>query len=129
MLYLLDADTLITGDRKAYPLARFPVFWLWLEHMGSAGRVKVPLEQYEEITVGKGPLVDWLKRVEIRDALLLKEEAVPAIVRDVTLRGYGDLNDTEIEEVGRDPFLVAYAVAPKGERTVVTFENSSPGKK
>ena len=129
MLYLLDADTLITGDRKAYPLGRFPVFWLWLQHMGSVGRVKVPLEQYEEITVGKGPLVDWLKMPETRDALLLDEEAVPALVDEVTLQGYGKLDETEIEEVGRDPFLIAYAFAVKGQRTVVTFETSAPGRR
>lgn len=70
MLYLLDADTLITGDRRAYPLRRFPIFWQWLKHQGEAGSVKVPLEQYEEVTAGRGELVDWLCDEEVKQALV-----------------------------------------------------------
>ena len=105
MLYLLDADSLIRADRLYYPLTRFPVFWEWLCHVGAAGRVKVPQEQYEEVTVGKGQLPEWLRRVEVRDAMLLDEEADPVVVAEVTLRGYGDLDEAGLLKVGRDPFL------------------------
>lgn len=128
MLYLLDADTLITGDRKYYPLLRFPIFWEWLCHQGREGRVKIPLEQYEEVTVGRGNLVDWLCLQDTKDALLLAEDADPVTVASVTQRGYGDLDENEIEIVGRDPFLISYAITDLGKRTVVTFEVSSPGK-
>jgi hypothetical protein len=129
MLYLLDADSLIRGDRDFYPLRRFPVFWRWLAHQGNVGNAKVPLEQYEEITAGQGALVEWLCEHDVRSALLLREEADPAIVSRVTLEAYGDLNEDEIELVGRDPFLIAYALAVPAERTVVTFEVSAPGQK
>ncbi|MDP2619578.1 MAG: DUF4411 family protein [Hyphomicrobiales bacterium] len=129
VLYLLDADTLIRADSTYYPLRRFPVFWEWLQHMGIAGAVKVPIEQYEEITVGKGLLVDWLNEEDIRAALLLHEEADPAIVAAVTQTGYApDLNEAEQEEIGCDPFLIAYGYAAIGERFVVTFEVSAPSK-
>ncbi len=128
MLYLLDADTLITADRLYYPLARFPVFWAWLRHVGAAGNVKVPQEQYEEVTAGKGQLVDWLKNAEIRDALLFDEEADPALIAEVTLRCYGDLDEAGLVKVGRDPFLISYGYAAKERRCVVTFEVSSPSK-
>lgn len=36
MLYLLDADTLITGERQAYPLRRFSIF-------GNDSAIKRPL--------------------------------------------------------------------------------------
>ena len=128
MLYLLDADTLITGDREAYPLKRFKTFWTWLCHQGNLGNVKIPLEQYEEITEGQGALVDWLKQTDIKQALLLNEDADPVLVDHVIQRGYGNLTEDEIERVGRDPFLIAYATAAVGQRTIVSFERSMPAK-
>ena len=129
MIYLLDADTLIRADNTFYRLKRVPPFWEWLKHQGALGNVKIPIEQFEEIIVGKGELVDWLKDQEVKVALLLDEEADPALVAEVTLKGYGDLDENEIENVGRDPFLISYGYAAKEERCVVTFENSAPGKK
>jgi len=128
VLYLLDADTLITGDRRAYPLRRFPIFWEWLLHQGREGNVKLSREQYEEVTAGRGELVDLLNEPDTRDALLLLEDIDPAVVADTTLNGYGNLDENEIEQVGRDPFLIAYGRADLGARTVVTFEVSKPGK-
>jgi len=128
LLYLLDADTLITGDRRAYPLRRFPVFWEWLLHQGTLGNVKVPLEQFEEVTSGRGDLVDWLCTEDSRAALILNEDLDPALVADTTLNGYGALDENGVELVGRDPFLIAYGRVEPGERTVVSFEVSKPGK-
>ena len=130
MIYLLDADTLIRADRTYYPLKRFPVFWQWLRHNGTEGNIKVPLEQYEEVVVGKGQLVDWLKEEESKEALLFAEEADPEVVAAVTAKGYAqDLDEAEQETVGRDPFLIAYGVVAADERCVVSFEVSAPSKK
>lgn len=129
MLYLLDADTLIRADNTFYRLNRVPQFWEWLEHQGALGNVKIPVEQFEEITVGKGKLVDWLKDEGRKAALLLEEEADQPLVAEVTLKGYGDLDENGIEKVGRDPFLISYAYAAKAERCVATFEVSKPGNK
>ena len=131
MIYLLDADTLITGDRKYYPIKRFPVFWDWLHHKGTDGVIKIPLEQYEEIIAGRreDDLVSWLRDGANKAALVLDENADPALVAMVTARGYApDLNEVEQVELGRDPFLIAYGFAVADNRTIVTFENSSPGK-
>ena len=97
MLYLLDADTLITGDRRAYPLRRFPIFWEWLLRQGEAGRVKVSQEQYEEVTAGRGDLVNFLEERNTRSALMLAEQVDPEMVADTTLNGYGDLNVNEVD--------------------------------
>lgn len=129
MLYLFDADTLITGERQSYPLRRFPVFWDWLRHQGLLGKVKVPIEQFEEVVSGRGDLVDWLTIEETKNALLFDEEVDPALVARVTLEGYGNLDENGIEQVGRDPFLIAYALADLRQRTVVSFEVSAPAKK
>ncbi|MER2634013.1 MAG: DUF4411 family protein [Rhizobiaceae bacterium] len=129
MIYLLDADSLIRADRTYYPIKRFPIFWDWLRHNAAANRVKIPFEQYEEIVAGKGELVEWLKNVETKAAILLDEEADPALVMEVTEKGYApDLDETEQEKVGRDPFLIAYAYAAIERRLVVTFEVSAPKK-
>ena len=49
--------------------------------------------------------------------------------RALTNEGYApDLTDDEIELIGRDPFLVAYALVDPRERHVVTTEVSKPTK-
>jgi hypothetical protein len=126
LLYLLDSDALIRADRQYYPPNRFPIFWTWLLHMGIGGSAKVPREQYDEIVGGRGGLVDWLRSEEVKQALLLAEDADPALVAEVTLRGYGQLDEVGLEKVGRDPFLIAYAFADRAQRTVVTLEVSAP---
>lgn len=132
MLYLLDASVLITAHNLYYPIDRVPEFWSWLVHMGREGRVKIPLEFYEEIKDGRDDdeLVVWIKSAEVKDALLLDDEADVALVSRVINEGYApDLDDAEVETIGRDPFLVAYALARFGECCVVTSEASKPGKR
>lgn len=72
--------------------------------------------------------MDWLKEESTREALLFDEEADPTLVAEVTLDGYGELDENDIEKVGRDPFLISYGLADKGHRCVVTFEVSAPSK-
>lgn len=127
MIYLLDADTLIRAANTYYPLERFPPFWDWLKYHGQEGNIKIPLEQYEEIVAGRDDLVDWLKEDEVKNALLLDEEVDPEKVATVTTDGYAaDLDDAELAIVGRDPFLIAYAVGE--DRCVVSFETSATSK-
>jgi hypothetical protein len=110
-------------------MKRFPVFWEWLLHNGNIGNVKVPQEQYEEVVVGNGDIVDWLKDEDVKSAMLLSEEAEPSIVANVIDIGYApNLNESELLIVGRDPFLIAYGVADASNRCVVSFEVSAPSK-
>ena len=115
MLYLIDANVLIDANRDYYPTDRVPEFWDWLVAMGRRGRVKVPLEIYEEIIAGNDALVDWLK--DNKNAMLLDESVSADLVANVVDRGYAnDLTDDELEIMGRDPFLIAYALADLGRR-------------
>lgn len=116
MLYLLDANTLIDAKRDYFQFQRVPEFWEWIYHQGEVGNVKVPLEIYEEFEEARksdgtrDELSEWAATPQIKDALLLDEEADPALVTKVTARGYAeDLTDNEVEKIGRDPFLIAYA--------------------
>jgi hypothetical protein len=127
MLYLLDANVLITADRLYYPMDRVPQFWDWILEQSSAGNIKIPFEIYGEIVDGKADdLVKWLKANKA--VIQLDEEVDVALVQEVIERGYAeDLNDVELDQIAKDPFLVAYA-RMKPNRCVVTLENSSPRK-
>ena len=126
-MHLIDANVLITAHSLYYPLDRFPEFWSWLIHMGQAGWVKMPVEILEEIATGS-PLDKWLDEGDNYECLRLDEEVDPTLVQSVLNKYATDLNDAEIIEIGRDPFLIAYALAQPTQRCVVTVEASKPSK-
>ena len=135
MLYILDANVLIRAHADYYPVDAVPEFWAWLLHQAAAGNVKVPQEILEEIEGGNADgdqLVAWLKPPATRRVLRLQEEPSPAILANILHTAYGDPDDVALEEIGRDPFLIAYAAADQAQRTVVSAEVSKPtatGKK
>ena len=127
MLYLLDANVLIDANRDYYPIERVPEFWEWLENSGEKGHVKIPLEVYEEVSDGNDNLAHWLKQESIKTALLFREEVDVSSVSYATDNGYAsDLTDDEVEKIGRDPFLIAYALKDHTGRCIVTTEVSKP---
>lgn len=129
MLFLLDANTLIDAHRDYYPMDRVPEFWNWLLRMAADDRVKIPVESCEEVMAGRpDDLVQWLRNH--RKTLEFAEMAQPESVAAVVDRGYApDLKDDEIEELGRDPFLVAHAFRDPGNRCVVTNEASKSSRR
>jgi hypothetical protein len=99
--------------------------------MGATNKIKIPLEQFEEIIAGakNDALVSWLSQKDVKQSLLLKEEADPAAVAQIISAGYApDLTEVEVLKVGKDPFLIAYALTDIDNRTVVSFETSAPSK-
>ena len=61
--------------------------------------------------------------------MLFLEAVDAAVVQHVVNDGYApDLTDDEIEKIGRDPFLIAYALASPADRCVITTEVSRPSK-
>jgi len=133
LVYLLDANVLIDANRDYYPIGRVDEFWEWLVYQGEQGHAKIPQEIYEEIKEGKSEkdeLALWAKNEQTEHALKLGEEVKIDFVRKVTEEGYAqDLSDIEVEEIGRDPFLIAYALVNPSERFVVTTEVSKPKRK
>lgn len=130
MLYLLDANVLITANSNYYALDQVPEFWDWVHHQAVSNRLKIPREIMDEIEAGRkdnDPLLDWLSTPEFKAALLFDETVDAALVQSVVSVGYApNLTDDEVEKIGRDPFLIAYALASPTERTVVTVEVSRP---
>ena len=126
MLYLIDANVLIRAHEDYYPLDCVPQFWTWLEQETMAGRIKMPFEIHNEIAVSTGPLRDWICSKDIKEALVLDEEVNTDLVERVLTEGYGaHLTDSDLEKIGQDPFLIAYALAA-ADRAVVTKEMPKP---
>ena len=127
MRHLLDSNVLIDADRDYYPIERVPEFWDWLLHLAGQGLARVPLEAFEEITGGKGQLVDWIKK---HKAVLLEETRLETgpVSRTVEEGYAADLTEDELEKLGMDPFIVAYGLALPGQVTIVTMERSRPSR-
>jgi hypothetical protein len=129
MLYLLDANVLIRAHEDYYPIDRIPQFWTWLLDRADAGQVKLPYEIYGEIAISTGPLKNWLTGPSVSKKMLLSAQIDRANLNKVITVGYApDLNDSEVEKIGRDPFLIGYALPFGDEVTVVTKEISAPSK-
>lgn len=131
MLYLLDANVLITAHHLYYPVDAVPEFWDWLAHQGEAGNVKMPIETFEEVKDGsndadKDLLYAWVQDDAHKSAILFDGDVEPQLVQQVTGQYAPDLTDDELEAIGRDPFLIAHALADPGNRCVVTTEVSKP---
>ena len=126
MIYLIDANVLIRANQDYYALERVPQFWQWLEHETQAGRIKMPFEIHNEIAVSRGVLRDWICAQDVRAALILDEEVDAELLDMVLTQGYGeDLSEVDVEKIGNDAFLIAYALA-EPDRVVVTKETSKP---
>ena len=135
MLYLLDANTLIDAKRDYYPIDRVPEFWEWLVYHGEQENIKIPIEVYEEFSDTKDQdgkkdeLASWAEQEEVKQALLLNEDAEADLVARITYGGYvANPTDDEIVKIGRDPFLMSYALKGLENRCIVTTENSKPSK-
>lgn len=126
MLYLLDANVLIRAHEDYYPLDRVRPFWDWLLTVAETGHAKLPLEIYEEIKPAIGLFKDWINDRDVKELLILDEEVDREVFNQVIDTAYApDLTDHELNEAGRDPFLVAYGLMGS-ERAVVTKEISKP---
>ena len=129
MIYLLDANVLITAHRQYYAIDRIPEFWDWLVHMGELGHIKIPQEIYDEFSDGEDELAEWANQEHVSQALILNEVVDPIKLREVLKLGYGEnLTDDELEQTGQDPFLIAHALTDPKNRKVVTTEVSKPTK-
>jgi hypothetical protein len=129
MLYLLDANVLIDANRDYYSIDRIPEFWDWLIYKGELGEIKIPVEIYDEIKIGTDDLAAWAKQSDSKAALILDETVDVLLVQRVLKEGYADdLTDDEAQRLGRDPFLIAYALRNIRERCIVTTEGSKPKK-
>ncbi len=142
MLYLLDANVLIDANRDYYPIERIPEFWEWLDDLANNQKTKTPFEMYGEVMKGrrskakgidgetierkKDELTDWLGKR--KGEMVLDENVNIELINRVMICYGSDLNDEDIRKIGRDPFLIAYALQDPEKRVVVTTEVSKPSR-
>ncbi|MBF2760632.1 MAG: DUF4411 family protein [Ectothiorhodospiraceae bacterium AqS1] len=131
MLYLVDSSILIDAKRQYYQFYRVPEYWKWLEFHAKDGKIKIPWQIFEEVTIKskeKDQLDVWVRKN--KDILVLDESISEQIFKDVIDKGYApDLSDSEYEKLGGDPFLIAYALSSKQDRIIVTSETSKSSLK
>lgn len=128
MVYLLDANALISAHNGWFALNRVPEFWLWLLHHAEAGIIEMPAETYAEVESGNDDLAAWMKEAEHKKVLRSVEDVDGGKVQQVLGKYGDDLTEDEIITIGQDPFLIA-AVLGHADRVVVTGETSAPAKK
>lgn len=84
---------------------------------------------HEEIKDGSDDLSVWSKDETTETSLLLYQDSDPELVSYVIDEGYAnDLTDAEVEKIGRDPFLISYALTGSDASCVVSTEVSKPKK-
>ena len=128
VLYLLDAGVLLAANRLYYPKDRLPQFWTWLLDLAEMGRIKLPGEIFDKVMAGDEDLADWAGQHFL--TLRLDEYVDGTIADRIVNEGYApDLSLSELESIGLDPFMVAYASISPETRTVVTTEESAPSKR
>ena len=124
MLYLLDSNVLITANDTYYELERIRPFWDWICAVAKRNVVKIPQEMWDEITPASKDFRLWLSANQ--EYLAIHEVPSPSLVESVLLKGYGfnrsDLDDITTAEQTNDAILIAYALADRNNRCVVTLE-------
>lgn len=124
-MFLIDANVLITAKNTYYPMEHIPQFWDWLIKKGYEDEIKIPHEIYDEMANYSDNLASWIRGEDAKEALLLNEDADPALVQQALRLGYqsddAKFTDSELIKVGRDAFLVGYGIADRS-RTIVTKE-------
>lgn len=67
MLYLSDANVLITANNTYYAIDQVKEYWDWLQFQGEQGNIKIPAEIMDEILAGQ----NTKKGTKNEDLLLL----------------------------------------------------------
>ena len=128
-VYVIDADVLIRANADFYSINRVPQYWAWLLTQAQSGVVRMTHQNFDEVAGSLDVLGKWMNRPDVKASIILPERTDRKKLQHVLDYGYGtDLNDVEMQEIGRDPFLIAAALW-NGDRIVVTREVSSPSRK
>jgi Domain of unknown function (DUF4411) len=107
---------------------RFPVLLPSVQRPAFRCRDSLSDEEVLEGRKEDDELLDWAKDDKHRSVLVLDEAPQPHLVGRVVAEGYADdLTDDQIDKLGRDPFLIAYAFGNNG-RCIATTEVSKPKK-
>src|SRR3546814_8719338 len=105
MLYLLDANVLITAHNTWYGRKRVPEFWRWLIHHGEIGAVKMPAEIYAEVESGTDELASWMHDAATKQALRLTEVSAPNAVQ--VILSSSEEHNSDLQPLMRSTYSVS----------------------
>jgi len=134
VLYVLDANVLITARDQYYGFNMVPEFWAWLLHHAEAGTVKLPWEVIEEVSSGsdqkkgRDPLLSWVSDKDNRRKLDLGEATFEHVSRVLDIGYSPDLTPEQVAIKQGDAFVLAHALVDPAGRCVVSNEVSQPRK-
>lgn len=127
-VYLLDANVLIDAQNLYYGFGVVPEFWEWLENQMEIGTIKMPIEILNEVLKKDDELTRWLKTNQSKFILDEEIENQDEIITAGYLIPREEINEKDVEKIGRDSILIEYALHDNQNRIVVTAENSAPSK-
>ena len=99
----------------------YPDFWEWLINLAELKIISIPEMVFNELIAGNDALSEWMKKN--KDVLLDQTSALNRI-NEVMEKGYGSIDETTLDALKADPWVIAHALALEG--IVVTSEK--PGK-
>ena len=118
MIYYFDTNILVTAARLDFPFETNQQFWDWLVELGGQDIVRIPEMVYDELGQGDDSLAVWAnnnKNVFWAPTL----DAVHSL-SSVLDEYENPINETTLERIKADPYVVAHAHAKSA--TVVTYE-------
>lgn len=120
MTYCLDTNTLIDAGHLWYTPRTHPTLWDAIVALAATGKVKVPLQVYEELGQQKDELFDWCKAHQ--DTLIFEPTEKSETQYKLLANKYPELTGSlGLRQNYADLYVVAVAMVTRG--TVVTTED------
>ena len=132
MIYILDSNALMEPSRTYYAFDLAPTFWQWLSSSSLEGRVASIDRVKDEVSAGKGDLVEWVKG--LRESFWLPETA-ESVGAAIAIARWANEPARIYRRAAIDEFMdsadlqiIAHAMAVLGG-IVVTRETSDPNSR
>lgn len=134
-VYVIDANIFISAHREKFPLDVVPSFWAKIKSLAEAGKLISLDKVKEEIYRMEDELAGWCKE-HLPDEFWYASESAAGEYAGLARWAYGQTRIYNPEAIAEflegdnaDAFLIAYAMADKDNRILVTYETSGNGSK
>jgi hypothetical protein len=116
--YIIDTSSLVQLKRTN-PMDIFPGVWSNLEKLATAGLLYCPEEVLREVTNRDDELKEWAHRNKVMFRRLTESQMSKVVEIETK---YPSLVDPEKETPVADPFVIALALQPNRQTTIVPVE-------
>ncbi|MGB8479146.1 MAG: DUF4411 family protein [Acidobacteriaceae bacterium] len=104
--YCIDTSSLIAAWQERYPIENFPSFWVKIEGLIDAKRLRAPIDVLHETAKRSDELHAWLKK---RPAMFLELDEAIQIEAAKLLAQFPRLVGEKKLRTSADPFVIALA--------------------